>query len=138
LVPGYIRWLGVLVVAGFIFYVSLVTVPPEQPVVPGRPDFLPLDKWRHFLAYAALGYALAYAITDWRTARWRKALLVLTVVAVYGGGIELSQSLLPQRYFGVDDFIANQFGAILSLTWYFLEPRVTFMPVRGFWRRYGP
>lgn len=135
LLPTSVRWLGVFTVAGFIFYVSVITVPPEQPVVPGRPDFVPLDKWRHFLAYGTFGYALAYALTDVATARWRKALIVLMIVAAFGGGIELGQSLLPERYFGIDDFIANQIGALLSLTWYLLEPRISFIPLRVYWEK---
>jgi hypothetical protein len=44
-----------------------VTVPPETVVDqlrPGPERLLPLDRWRHLLAYATFGYTLAYATTD--------------------------------------------------------------------------
>jgi VanZ family protein len=130
LLPGWTRWLGVLSVAVGIFSLSILAVPPAQ--VAPKPEFVPLDKWRHFLAYGAFGYALAYALADAPLTRRRKALVVLAVTALYGGGIEIGQSVLPRRYFGVGDFIANQIGAALSLTWYALEPRLRFVPLSAF------
>lgn len=130
LLPSWTRWAAVVVLAAGIFYLSIVTVPPAQ--VAPKPDFVPLDKWRHFLAYGAFGYALAYALTDAPLARRRKVLAVFAVTALYGAGIEVGQSLLPRRYFGVGDFIANGIGAALGLTWYALEPHVRFVPLSGF------
>lgn len=63
LAPAWLRWAGVGVVAAGIFYASILTTPPET-VLDTRPSLVPLDKWHHFLAYAAFGYALAYDMTD--------------------------------------------------------------------------
>ncbi len=63
LASAWLRWTGVGVVAAVIFYASILIAPPET-VLDARPGLVPLDKWRHFLAYAAFGYALAYATTD--------------------------------------------------------------------------
>lgn len=66
LLPWWLRWAVVAGLAAFI-RASIVTVPPETVVTqlpPGPEDPLPLDKWRHFLAYATLGCALAYATAD--------------------------------------------------------------------------
>jgi hypothetical protein len=66
-VPWWVRWAVVAGLAAFIFYASIVTVPPETVVDqlrPGPERLLPLDRWRHLLAYATFGYTLAYATTD--------------------------------------------------------------------------
>lgn len=125
LLPWWLRWLAVAGLATFIFYVSIVTVPPET-VIDQRPDLIPLDKWRHFLAYATLGYALAYATTDWT---WDPRTLAVSVVAVtilYGIGIEFGQSFMPGRYFSMGDAYANALGGILVVPWYLLAPYVEF------------
>ena len=129
LFPSWVRWAGVAGVAALIFYLSVITAPPETTVVPGRPDLLPLDKWRHFLAYAALGGALAYATVDWEWQTRRLALGVLAVVVVYGVGIELWQSVLPDRYFGLGDAYANTFGGVLAMPLFVLRDRVPFVDV---------
>jgi hypothetical protein len=70
LLPWWVRWAAVAGLAAFIFYASIVTVPPEtvlDQVRPGPEALLPLDKWRHFLAYATFGYALAYQLPTGRS-----------------------------------------------------------------------
>ena len=129
LLPAWVRWLGVLAVGAFIFYTSILTTPPPEPVVPGKPDLLPLDKWRHFLAYAAFGGALAYATTDRERPVWQLALVVIGVTVVYGVGIEFWQSFIPNRYFSVGDAYANTLGAVLVLPWYAVRSRIPLQPV---------
>jgi VanZ family protein len=129
LLPAWLRWLGVVAVAAAIFYLSVLTVPPEQAIVPGKPDLVPLDKWRHFLAYAALGGALAYATVDWEwRTRWI-AIVVLAAVVVYGVGLELWQSLIPDRYFSVGDAYANALGGVLAMPLFALRDRVAVVSV---------
>ncbi|MDY6774654.1 MAG: VanZ family protein [Halobacteria archaeon] len=124
LLPPWLRWLGVIAVAAVIFYTSVIVVPPEMP----KPEFAPLDKWLHFLAYAGLGWSLAYATVGESDRRpLHKALLVFSVVFGYGLGIEVIQSFLPYRYFGFGDLVANGIGAALGLTWIGLEKRMKFV-----------
>lgn len=132
-VPRALRWGAVVAVAGGIFYLSVVSVPPGEPVVPppGPPDLLPLDKWRHFLAYAALGGSLGYATVDWEWPSPRLAVLVIGVVAAYGLGVEGIQSTLAHRYFSMGDAYANVFGAVLVVPWFALRSRVPFVRVPG-------
>lgn len=140
LLPAWLRWLAVLAVAGFVAYVSLVTVPPETVVDqlrPGPPDLIPLDKWRHFVAYAAVAYALAYATTDWDVRVLALAVAVVTATVVYGVGIEVGQSFLPARYFSVDDAYANALGGVLVLPWYVVRPYLEFVPLRSWLGRWG-
>lgn len=135
LLPAWLRWLAVLAVAGFIFYTSILTVPPETVVDEAKPDLLPLDKWRHFLAYAALGGSLAYATTDWEVDGRVLAVTVVGVTVLYGVGVEFGQSLIPQRYFSVGDAYANALGGMLVMPWYLVRPRMEFLPLQTWYRR---
>lgn len=138
LLPTGIRWAFVMGLAGFLFYVSIITVPPEtivDHVKPGPPDLIQLDKWRHFVAYAAFGYALAYAVTDWNMRTISLALIVIGTTVIYGVGIEFGQSLIPERYFSIDDAYANGLGGILVIPWFFVRPYLDFEPANQFVER---
>lgn len=128
LLPAWLRWLGVVVVASFIFYTSVLTTPPANPVVPTF-DPIPLDKWRHFLAYAALGGSLAYATSDSDRETWQLAVLVIGVTVAYGVGIEFWQSFVPNRYASIGDAYANTLGALLVTPWHLLRSRIALWPV---------
>jgi VanZ family protein len=138
LLPRWFRWTGVLGVAAVIFYLSILTVPPEQAVIPKPVDPLPLDKWRHFLAYAAFGSSLAYATADWDARRWGLALGVVGTTILYGVGIEIGQSFLPKRYFSMGDAYANAVGGLLVVPWYLLRPHLEFRPVWTWLRAHRP
>ena len=131
LLPAWLRWSVVAAVAGVIFYASILTVPPET-VLDTRPDLIPLDKWRHFIAYAALGNSLAYATTDWDIETRRLAVAVFGVIILYGVGIEFGQSLTPDRYFSIGDVYANLLGGILVLPYYIVQSRLRFVSVSEF------
>jgi VanZ family protein len=133
LLPRWVRWSTVLVVAAAIVYLSILTAPPEDPVVP-QPDLIPLDKWRHFLAYAAFGGSLAYATADWQWRRWTLVAVVLGTAVLFGVGIEVWQSFIPQRYFSLGDAYANALGGLLVLPWFLIRPHLTLTPV-GSWIR---
>jgi VanZ family protein len=129
LLPRPVRWSLVLALGGFIFYASIITAPPETVIDRSRPDLLPLDKWRHLLAYAALGGSLGYALLDSEAPVRRVAAVTVLASATYGVGIELWQALVPARYFSLGDAYANAFGAALSATWYLARPLMVPTPV---------
>jgi VanZ family protein len=129
LLPRWMRWAVTVVIAAFIFYASIVTVPPETAIDEARFKLLPLDKWRHFVAYAVLGGAVAYGLEGFDIDSRYLALTVLAVTIAYGIGIELGQSLSPQRYFSLGDAYANTLGAVISLCWYAVRPYLHLMPV---------
>jgi len=129
LLPRALRWTAVAVLAGFVFYASILGAPPETAVDAWKPTLIPLDKWRHFLAYAAIGYALAYAVTGWELPATRLAVLVVGFVVVYGIGIEVGQSLVPRRYFSLGDAYANALGGLLVAPFYLARRHLTFVPV---------
>lgn len=126
LLPASVRWAGVLVVGAVIFYFSLVALPPAtvDAAKPGPPDLIPLDKWRHFVAYVAFAGALAYATTDSDRPGWQLATFAVGTTVLYGLGIELCQSLLPDRYFGFGDAWANTIGGLLVLPWFAVRRRL--------------
>ncbi|AQL44226.1 hypothetical protein BV210_16565 [Halorientalis sp. IM1011] len=132
LVPAWLRWLGVAIVAAFVFVTSVVVAPPPEPIVPGKVEIIPLDKWRHFLAYGAIAYALAYALADSDRPRTHLAASVFCVTVLYGIGIELWQWTIPNRFFSVGDAYANAIGAALVVVWYAVESYLQFRPVASF------
>lgn len=130
LLPKPIRWLLVLVLAVFIFYVSIVTTPPPETAInTAKPDLVPLDKWRHFVAYAAFGGSLAYAWADSGRSLRTTMILIFTITVLYVIGIEFGQSMVPNRYFSCMDAYANALGGILVTPWYFVRPHVDFTPL---------
>jgi VanZ family protein len=129
LLPARLRWAGVVAVAAVIFYLSVITAPPADPVIE-PPDLIRLDKWRHFLTYAAFAGSLAYATADWEWPTRRLAVLVLGLTVVYGVGIEVWQGFLPNRYLSLGDAYANALGAVLASPWFHVKHRLSFVPVR--------
>jgi len=129
LLPRVLRWAVVAALAGVVFYASILAVPPETVVDPWQPTLVPLDKWRHFLAYAAIGYALAYAVADWDLPGRRVAVFVIGVTVCYGIGIEIGQSTVPQRYFSLGDAYANALGGVLVVPYYLVRRHLQFVPV---------
>ena len=122
LLPKPLRWAGVGIIMAIIFYGSLVTV-PETVVDEAQPGFAPLHYWRHFVAYAALAGALAYASDNWRLTRWKHAAFVIALTAMYGISIEFAQSFVPHRTdFLITDVLMNTVGAGCVLVWYAIRP----------------
>ena len=74
-----------------------------------------------------MGYALAYATTDWNWNRQVLAIFVIGVTVVYGVGIEFGQSLTPDRYFSLGDAYANALGGFLVTAWYIARPHIEFV-----------
>jgi len=129
LLPAWIRWTLVACVTGLVFYGSILAAPPETGLDAAKPELLPLDKWRHVLAYAAFGATLAYATVDWHLKRRHAAALVLGATIVYGVGIEAWQAFIPGRGFSVVDAYANALGAVLVSPWYLTRPYLEFEPI---------
>ncbi|QZA89041.1 VanZ family protein [Salinarchaeum sp. IM2453] len=127
-----LRWAGVLVIAGFILYSSLLTV-PETVVDDTQPDSIPINYWRHLVAYCVLACSLAYATDHWQLPRWRHALIVIGLAAGYGALIEAGQAFVPHRSsFLVSDVVVNTIGASGVMLWYLARPYLSLRPVSAF------
>lgn len=158
IIPDFVRWLVVVLVAGYLLYGSLLAAPPEVTVedvrdvpesVSGHTDdtgssasnenqdvfTLWADiagftdsKWRHFVAYGALGYSLAFATARWNRPQWQRAGFVVVAGSLYGLGIETGQLFIPERSFQLSDLGANILGTLLVVPWYlfqYLSRRIT-------------
>jgi len=104
-----------LAFAALLLVVSLVPVPETSGA--GGPALLGvgLDKWVHAGGYGVLTGLLAWG----RRSRDVAAVATLVVlVAGYGVGVELLQTLVPSRTTSVADAAANGLGASLcALCW---------------------
>ena len=159
LLPAWIRWLFVILVAGFVLYASVVALPPAIMIQDGNggPPSLAVEPdpqdpdtttdgdevftilsdmlgfaeqhWRHFLAYGTLAYTLAYASAEWRLRPRHHAVLVIGCVIAYGGLIEVLQHFSTERTFDTVDIAANSVGAMLVIPWYLVRPYVRPTPV---------
>ena len=132
LVPRWFRLTGVLAVVSAIVYFSLFAGLPSPPGEGPSGLIAALwDKKLHFAAYAGLGYSLAYASVEERERGRRRTAAVVLAAVAFGVGIELFQGLLPTRYFGAYDLLANALGALLVLPWFGLESRFDFVRLPG-------
>ena len=95
--------------------------------------FVPLNYWRHLLAYFALAGSLAYAIDDWDFDRWKQAVLVIPITASYGIAMEAGQQFLPHRTpFLLTDAAVNTLDASGGVVWYLVRPSLELKPVTEF------
>jgi len=125
LVPRWLRYLGVSIVAAVLFYFSVLSAPPTSP----RPSPF-WDKQLHFLGYAGFALALAYATANLRDRLWRRITLVLAIAIGYGLLIESVQWFQPNRYFSLGDALANVGGAVLASAWFLLESRLRYIRIQ--------
>lgn len=125
LFPQWLRWVAVVVVGAVVGYFSLVTVPPE----PASPSPF-WDKYLHFLAYFGVALTLAYATAHVRERPFRRVAIVFGGAIAFGVAIELLQGVLPYRYFGWGDLLANGLGAALVALWFPIERQVQYVRPR--------
>jgi VanZ family protein len=108
----------------FIVYFSLLSAPPAAPVQ--QPFW---DKHLHFVAYAGLALAFAYATVRYRARPVVRGGIVIGSTIVFGLLIELVQGVLPGRYFGWGDLLANCLGGVLVSVWFLLERHIAYVRV---------
>lgn len=80
--------------------------------LPGSAAGVP-DHLAHAAAYAVQA-ALVYVLFLQSSGRGRAAVLAIGVAALYGGFVELLQTLQPARTAEVADLLANTIGAIAA------------------------
>ena len=82
--------------------------------------FVGVDKIAHFIAYAALGFAVALMFPrNW----WKKplamAFIAIGIASFYGITDEFHQSFVPGRDSSIGDWVADTLGAITGTACYF-------------------
>lgn len=80
-----------------------------------------IDKLLHVVDYAALAFALGYAV---RTRNPTALLAVFVAAVAVGGVIELLQGLVPTRGMSLWDAVANAAGAALGTAGWWLAGEV--------------
>lgn len=125
LAPRFLRFCIVIITLIGIVYFSLITMPPEAPTQ--QPLW---DKYLHFVAYAGFAATMAYATVDLRDRPIRRGVFVIGSTITVGILIELSQGLIPYRYFRWTDIVANTLGSVLVSIWFLVERRIRYVPVR--------
>lgn len=108
--PQWLRWLAVAVVAGGIFYASVLASPTSGLAPRGPLGLVGMDKWLHAVAYAGLAATLATALAP-RAPAVRVVVLAAALSVAYGVGIEFAQAPVAERSFSVADMGANAVGA---------------------------
>ncbi|MFW5918260.1 MAG: VanZ family protein [Haloferacaceae archaeon] len=126
LLPRLVRWSGVFVCVAIISYFSILATVSS----PGGDSPL-WDKQLHFLAYAGLTVATAYATATWRRSTADRAIAVLVAVLGFGLVIELLQGAIPTRQFSPLDLVANVIGVALGSLWFLVERYVDYRPAPG-------
>ena len=105
-----IRWSRVSTCAVLIYWAAmLLGTHLPGPAVPATPYS---DKSLHFMAYAGLGFLLAWAWTARRPFLWGGPLFAVAVAVGYGGLDELTQTLIPGRYGDVVDWLYDAAGTL--------------------------
>lgn len=109
--------------AVFIYVVSIIRVPEHQVIQPlfAIPGY---DKWAHFGIYALLSLLI---LRGWQREKMPPLdlhALVFALCVVFGGMIEVQQSLTPYRSFELMDLAADALGALTGqVVWHLLMRR---------------
>ncbi|MBI5378629.1 MAG: VanZ family protein [Nitrospirae bacterium] len=105
-------WAAVIVYAGFLFFLSSLSLPLPLPFAPG----VGLDKVAHLGAYGLLSYLLfrALHISFPHAALWRIALAAAVLATLYGASDEAHQLYVPNRQAEILDLVADGIGAFLA------------------------
>jgi VanZ family protein len=81
------------------------------------------DKLVHFLAFAGLGWLLAWSAAGWGRLTAARGAGLWLVVVLYGAIDELSQSLVTGRDTSLHDWIADGLGGLAGLLAFFFVQR---------------
>jgi VanZ family protein len=128
--PRWIRWAVVGLVAGTVFLASVVDTGGAVSSW-GPLGVLRADKYFHAAGYAALAIAVAYAMAHHGSDLVVVAVAFLSAV-LFGFGIECLQYGLAHRSFSLADAGANAAGAALAVgAWRVVAGRVRLRPVLG-------
>jgi VanZ family protein len=80
--------------------------------LPGMQFFIGIDKFYHFIAYAALSFAIGlwFSGESWFKHPLRNFLICTVITSVYGAIDEIHQYFVPDRVCDVWDWVADTLG----------------------------
>ena len=110
-----ICWLPLLI------YCLAIYIQSGQPGPELIPDVRFLDKFLHFGAYGLLGILFFRAYETLPLKNFRNLLILISIgsAALYGIGDEIHQYFVPTRHADIMDVIANTFGSICGVYFYY-------------------
>jgi VanZ family protein len=109
--PSRRKWLAV---AGWVLVIETLTSWPSPPSF-GAPHGS--DKLVHFTMYAALGFlAMRARWARGASVPWRRLLVVVGCVSLFGAFDEWHQQFIPSRSMELGDWIADTIGGIAGVT----------------------
>lgn len=111
LLPGFVRWGLVVVIAAGIAVASVVR-PTGVRAALGPLGLVGVSAWLHAVGYLLLAMALGYALLD--SPLDRVLATVFAAAVGYGLLLELVQSQLAYRTASLFDVVANGLGATLA------------------------
>jgi VanZ family protein len=95
---------------------AVIWILSSQSTLPKPKGLLGFDKVQHFLAYFALGAAIAlwFPREKWRRPGFRLSVLVAALGSAYGVIDEVHQYFVPGRNCNVPDWIVDTLGAVAA------------------------
>jgi VanZ family protein len=117
----FIRWSHVSALAVLAYWAAM-TLGTHLPG-PAVPEIPYSDKSLHFMAYAGLGFLLAWAWATRRPFLWGGPVFALLVAAGWGGLDEITQALIPGRDADVVDWLYDTAGTLTGIGGFLLLER---------------
>lgn len=111
----------------FLLIMLLGLAPGDSMPVTNVWDFLNFDKIAHFGVFAILCFLLILGFSKQYTflfIRYNAILLAMGLSFVYGLGIELCQTLIPDRGLELADILANTLGVFAGWVAFYLIYKV--------------
>lgn len=121
----YVRFIPMVCIMGIIFFLS------HQPGdFVELPQFFGIDKLAHVIAYGFLAGAFLYGLQPFFNTCNNKFAAVIIVVLfclLFGISDEFHQSFIPGRFVSFWDVVADGFGAVLVVGYWFMKttPKVS-------------
>jgi VanZ family protein len=118
-VKVYARFIPMVCIMGIIFYLS------HQPGdFVQLPHFPGIDKLAHVIAYGCLAGTFLYSLQPFfntNNNKFTAAIIVVLLCVFFGISDEFHQSFIPGRSVSFWDVVADGFGAVLVVGWWFTK-----------------
>ncbi len=103
--------------------IFIISVAPSQTFPDIEFQLISVDKLVHAFVYAVLVFFMIIGFQKQHTylkLRLMSIRLAIAIGTAYGVLIEIIQMLLPNRYFALDDMVANTIGAVVGSVFFFI------------------